>query len=57
MTFSLSTMNEETLFTVNHGGWKNADDLVPKVNQSQDQVRNFMSQGWYGMLQKLKKTF
>ncbi|KOP31542.1 hypothetical protein ADM98_01550 [Exiguobacterium sp. BMC-KP] len=57
VTFSLSTMNDETLFAVNHGGWKNADDLVLKANQPQDQVRNFMSQGWYGMLQKLKKTF
>lgn len=57
VTFSLRTINDLTIFTVNHSGWKNADDLVPKVNQPQGHVRNFMSQGWNGMLQKLKETF
>ncbi|MDW2886463.1 hypothetical protein [Exiguobacterium artemiae] len=46
-----------TLFTVHHSGWKNADDLVSKTNQPQDYVSNFIPQGWYGMLQKLKETF
>lgn len=45
VTFSLSKINGFTLFTVDHIGWKNADDLVPKINQSQSHVRNFMSQG------------
>jgi uncharacterized protein YndB with AHSA1/START domain len=57
VTFSLSSFNGLTVFTVTHGGWKNADDLVSKANQPQSNVRNFMSQGWAGMLQKLKAMF
>lgn len=57
VTFSLTPLNDLTLFTVTHSGWKNADDLVPKANQPQGRVRNFMDQGWDGMLQKLKATF
>lgn len=57
VTFSLSSFNDLTVFTVTHAGWKNADNIVPKTNQPQGRVRNFMSQGWYGMLQQLKETF
>lgn len=57
VTFSLSSFNDLTVFTVTHGGWKNADDLLPKANQPQSIIRSFMSQGWAGMLQKLKATF
>jgi len=57
VTFSISSFNDLTVFTVTHRGWKNANDLVPKTNQPQIHVRSFMSQGWYGMLQQLKETF
>ena len=51
LTFELEERGGQTEFTVIHGGW--SPDVVTEFGESHRVVRERMSQGWVGLLQKL----
>lgn len=55
LTFLLKEIEGGTEFTVVHGGWKEANELVEKPQRPQSEIRDTMNQGWAGIVQKLKK--
>ena len=55
LTFLLKDMGDETEFTVIHGGWKEANAMVPKAQRPQSAIRDNMNLGWAGIVQKLKQ--
>ncbi|MBW8348819.1 SRPBCC domain-containing protein [Bacillus sp. IITD106] len=56
VTFTLKDLGEKTEFTVMHGGWKDADSLVPKAGEKASIIRDRMNQGWAGISEKLRKV-
>ncbi|MBD8498019.1 SRPBCC family protein [Paenibacillus arenosi] len=54
LTFLLEEQGDVTEFTLIHGGWD--ADKVTEFGQSHTEVRERMSQGWIGILEKLRKT-
>ncbi|WP_028595379.1 SRPBCC family protein [Paenibacillus assamensis] len=54
LTFLLEEQGDVTEFTLIHGGWD--ADKVTEFGQSHTEVRERMSQGWIGILEKLSKT-
>ncbi|MDI7742737.1 SRPBCC domain-containing protein [Lysinibacillus fusiformis] len=55
LIFLLKDMGNETEFTVIHGGWKEAETIVPKAGRPQSAIRDTMNLGWAGIVQKLKQ--
>ncbi|MET0958783.1 MAG: SRPBCC domain-containing protein [Psychrobacillus psychrotolerans] len=51
ITFLLKEIGPQTEFTLIHGGWKEADSIVPKAKKSNADVRDTMAQGWNGIVQ------
>ena len=51
VTFLLKEIGSQTEFTLIHGGWKEADSIVPKAKKSNADVRDTMAQGWNGIVQ------
>ena len=57
VTFELKPSGEQTVFTLTHGGWKDASHLIPKANMPADAVRQNMDNGWSMLVgKKLKET-
>ena len=56
LTFLLKELGQNTEFTVIHGGWKQAEEMVPKAHQTQETIRNTMNQGWVNIVKKLKQV-
>lgn len=56
VSFILKELEEKTEFTLIHGGWKNADEMIGKANQKSGEIREKMNFGWTGILQKLAKV-
>ncbi|TVX89665.1 SRPBCC family protein [Paenibacillus agilis] len=54
LTFLLEEQGDVTEFTLIHGGWD--ADKVTEFGQSHTEVRDRMSQGWIGIMEKLRKT-
>ncbi|MCR8844565.1 SRPBCC domain-containing protein [Paenibacillus sp. SC116] len=54
LTFLLEEQGDVTEFTLIHGGWD--VDKVTEFGQSHTEVRERMSQGWVGIMEKLRKT-
>ncbi|MBS4197030.1 SRPBCC family protein [Lederbergia citri] len=56
VTFTLKDLGDKTEFTVIHGGWKDADSIVPKAGEKASIIRDRMNQGWAGISEKLRKV-
>ncbi|MBA9027324.1 SRPBCC family protein [Peribacillus huizhouensis] len=55
VSFILKEVDGKTEFTLIHGGWKNPDYILPKPNEKSSIIRDRMSQGWTGIIEKLRK--
>jgi uncharacterized protein YndB with AHSA1/START domain len=55
LTFELSEVDGGTEFTLIHSGWH--EDMVTEFGQSHTEVRERMSQGWVGIVDKLARQF
>lgn len=55
VTFILKDLGDKTEFTLIHGGWKEADAIVPKAGEKASNIREKMNQGWAGIVNKLRK--
>lgn len=57
VTFELKEIGEKTEFTLTHGGWKEASQIVPKANIAVKDVHRNMVGGWSMIIgQKLKEA-
>jgi uncharacterized protein YndB with AHSA1/START domain len=56
VTFILNEVGETTEFTLIHGGWKQADEMVGKAGEKASVIRDRMSHGWTGIIEALRKT-
>ncbi|WP_087974304.1 SRPBCC family protein [Oceanobacillus rekensis] len=56
VSFILKELGEKTEFTLIHGGWKQADELVGKANEKASVIRERMSGGWVGIIEDLRKA-
>ncbi|MBY0123684.1 SRPBCC domain-containing protein [Bacillus sp. S/N-304-OC-R1] len=57
VSFDLKDLGNRTEFTMVHGGWKQADHIVPKAGRSASEVRDTMNGGWEGLVnQRLRKV-
>ena len=55
VTFELKEIEDKTEFTLTHGGWKQADEIIAKANQKASVIRDNMASGWTGILEKLRQ--
>jgi uncharacterized protein YndB with AHSA1/START domain len=56
VTFILKEMEEQTEFTLIHGGWQ-SDAQISKANEDSSVIRGRMEQGWVGIVNEgLKKV-
>ncbi|MFS0635522.1 SRPBCC domain-containing protein [Mesobacillus foraminis] len=53
VTFILKEQGDKTEFTLIHGGWKQSDAVVPKAREDASVIRDRMSHGWTGIIEKL----
>jgi uncharacterized protein YndB with AHSA1/START domain len=53
LTFELTDLQGKTEFTLIHSGWD--VNKVTEFGQSHEEIRNKMSGGWIGLVQKLSK--
>lgn len=57
VSFLLKELGQnQTEFTLIHGGWKKDDSVVPKANEESAVIRERMNGGWTGILQELRKV-
>lgn len=57
VTFDLKDLGNKTEFTMVHGGWKQADEIVPKPGRSAAEIRDTMNGGWEALVkEKLRKV-
>ncbi|MBS4219660.1 SRPBCC domain-containing protein [Bacillus sp. FJAT-49711] len=56
VTFILKDLGDKTEFTLIHGGWKDADAIVPKAGEKASIIRDRMNEGWAGITKKLGKV-
>jgi uncharacterized protein YndB with AHSA1/START domain len=56
VSFILKDLDDKTEFTLVHGGWKTADEILPKANEKSGIIRDRMNGGWIGLVQKLKQV-
>lgn len=52
--FLLKAVGEQTEFTLVHGGWKDGDHIIAKVNQKSSAIRDIMNMGWMQIINKIK---
>lgn len=55
VSFILKDLGDRTEFTVVHGGWKDPDAVIGKANEKSSVIRDRMSGGWAGIVEKLRK--
>jgi uncharacterized protein YndB with AHSA1/START domain len=55
LSFILKELGDKTEFTLIHGGWKPADEIVGKAGEKASVIRERMSHGWTGILENLRK--
>ncbi|YCA45175.1 SRPBCC domain-containing protein [Bacillus sp. JZ8] len=56
VSFTLKELGEKTEFTLIHGGWKQRDELMDKVNEKASVIHGRMSGGWIGIIENLCRT-
>ena len=54
VSFILKELGDKTEFTLIHGGWKQADEIIGKAGEKASVIHDRMSGGWTGILQKFK---
>lgn len=55
VSFTLKEMGDQTEFTLVHGGWGDAEKVLPKANEKSSVIRERMNGGWVAIVnQKLK---
>lgn len=52
VSFILKELDDKTEFTLIHGGWQQPNAIIAKANQKSAVIRETMSQGWEGIVQK-----
>ncbi|KEZ51592.1 SRPBCC family protein [Metabacillus indicus] len=50
VTFLLKDLGGKTEFTLIHGGWKSADEVLPKANEKNSVIRERMEYGWINIV-------
>ena len=55
VTFLLKALGDKTEFTLIHGGWKGPDEVIGKAKEKASVIRDRMSGGWVGILEKLRE--
>ncbi|MGD6795955.1 SRPBCC family protein [Metabacillus indicus] len=50
VTFLLKDLGGKTEFTLIHGGWKSADEVLPKANEKSSVIRERMEYGWINIV-------
>nr|WP_191562734.1 SRPBCC domain-containing protein [Metabacillus idriensis] len=55
VTFILKELDGKTEFTLIHGGWKEADTILPKANEKSFIIRGRMDHGWTQIVENLRK--
>lgn len=50
VTFLLKDLGGKTEFTLIHGGWKSADEVLPKANEKSTVIRERMEYGWINIV-------
>jgi uncharacterized protein YndB with AHSA1/START domain len=55
VSFTLKELDDKTEFTLVHGGWKQPEEMLPKANEKSEVIRDRMSGGWIGIVEKLRK--
>ncbi|TDL82401.1 SRPBCC family protein [Peribacillus frigoritolerans] len=50
VTFLLKDLGGKTEFTLIHGGWKSADEVLPKANEKSSVNRKRMEYGWINIV-------
>ncbi|MGP1908435.1 SRPBCC family protein [Metabacillus sp. JX24] len=50
VTFLLKDLGGKTEFTLIHGGWKSADEVLPKANEKSSVIRERMEYGWISIV-------
>ncbi|MET3193898.1 SRPBCC domain-containing protein [Bacillus sp. OAE603] len=56
VSFLLKEVGDKTEFTLIHGGWKPADEILPKPQQKSGEIRERMNGGWVGLVARLKEV-
>lgn len=56
VSFLLKEIGDKTEFTLIHGGWKTADEILPKPQEKSGVIRDRMNGGWVGLIAKLKEV-
>ncbi|MBJ8028348.1 SRPBCC domain-containing protein [Bacillus cereus group sp. N21] len=57
VSFILKDLGGKTEFILIHGGWKQADTILPKANEKSSVIRDRMAGGWVAIVnEKLKKV-
>ncbi len=55
--FLLKDLGDKTEFTLIHGGWGAAEEIIGKANEKSSVIRDRMNQGWVGIVhERLKKV-
>ncbi|TDQ37739.1 SRPBCC family protein [Aureibacillus halotolerans] len=50
VAFELNEVDGKTEFTLTHGGWGLADEVVPKAKDTNETIHKRMDQGWEGIV-------
>jgi uncharacterized protein YndB with AHSA1/START domain len=56
VSFLLKEVGDKTEFTLIHGGWKTADEILPKAQEKSGVIRERMNGGWIGLVARLKEV-
>lgn len=56
VSFLLKEVGDKTEFTLIHGGWKTADEILPKPQEKSGVIRERMNGGWVGIVARLKEV-
>lgn len=56
VSFLLKEVGDKTEFTLIHGGWKTADEILPKAQAKSGVIRERMNGGWVGLVARLKEV-
>lgn len=56
VSFRLKEREGKTEFTLIHGGWKPADEIIAKTGQKSSVIRENMAGGWAGIVQNRLKN-
>jgi len=56
VSFLLKEVGDKTEFTLIHGGWKTAEEILPKAQEKSGVIRERMNGGWVGLVARLKEV-